>query len=276
MEPKPSNPEQQKILDRIPDFVSFSAELMAAIRAWETQKSDRLFEDHWAANFASPFTLNLVAEREKKGDGVLDLIALRTRFFDDFLLSAISDVKQVVLLAAGLDVRAFRLPFPAGTRVYELDKAEVLAKKHRELGDTVPNCDRVEIAVDFTQPWIESLLENGYQPAIPSVWMMEGLLMYLTEAEVRNLLQIIWKVAAPGSHCAADLLNLKALESDDLAANYWRSGFDDPEEIFTSIGWSVNVIQPQDFGVSFDRVPYEVPPREVLGVPRSWWVRAKK
>ncbi|OLP17237.1 hypothetical protein BST81_17170 [Leptolyngbya sp. 'hensonii'] len=249
---------------------------MAAIRVWETSRPDRLFEDTFAAQFAGPLALNLVAEREKKADGVLDLLALRTRFFDDFLLAATASIQQVVILAAGLDARAFRLPLPAETQIYELDQPAVLAKKQQVLGQTQAQCHRQTISVDFTQPWVGLLIDQGYQPDVPSVWIMEGLLMYLTTAEVRELLQTIWQNAAMGSCCAADLLNVKALASEDLAAAYWRSGFDDPEGLFTSIGWAVEVLQPQEFGVSFGRIPYAVPPREVVDVPRSFWVKAKK
>lgn len=221
--------------------------------------------------------MKLVAEREKRADGVLDLIALRTRFFDDFLLAATSSVRQVVILAAGFDARAFRLPLPEETQVYELDKPEVLAKKHQGLGQAPPKCNCHVIAVDLAQSWVDVLVEKGYQPAEPSVWLMEGLLlMYLTESEVYDLLQTIWGATAVGSWCAADLLNVKALESEDLAAAYWRSGFDYPEQIFTNIGWAVEVLQPHEFGVNFGRIPYEVPHREILDVPRSFWVRAKK
>jgi methyltransferase (TIGR00027 family) len=273
-----SDPRQTKQdFGRIADFVSFSAELMAAIRVWESDRPQALFKDPFARQFVSPFALQLVAEREQQQDGLLDLLALRTRFFDDFLLAATAEVKQVVILAAGLDARAFRLPLSSGIQLYELDQAQVIAGKQRLLGDAVPCCHRHAIAADLTQPWLPKLLESGYQPTAPSAWMMEGLLMYLTEGEVRELLQTLWQAAAPGSWCAADLLNPAALESDDPAAPYWRSGFDVPEEIFTAIGWQIaDVIQPQDFGLKFNRPTYPVPPREVPGVPRSFWITAKK
>ena len=261
----------------IEDFVSFSAQLMAAVRARESERPDRLFEDTFAAGLAGSKTLQLVAERAKNtNDGTLDRLAIRTRFFDDFLMSAVSEVRQVVILASGMDARAFRLPWPAGTHVYELDKPEVLAKKEAVLKQAPPLCHRHAIAADLTQTWIPLLLQHGYRSDLPSVWLLEGLLMYLTESEVRNLLRTICDMTAPGSYCGADILNVKALQNPDLAAKYWRSGFDCPEEVFASAGWDVEVVQPGEEGANFGRITEPLPPRDVVDIPRGFLVKAKK
>lgn len=264
--------------NEINDFVSFSAQLMAAVRARETQRNDRLFEDPFAAQLAGSQALDLLAQRDKQvmNDGVPDLLAIRTRFFDDLLMSAISNVRQVVILAAGMDTRAFRLTLPEGTCIYELDQPEVLAKKAQILQQISPNCQRKAIAVDFTKAWVHLLVEQGYQLNLPSVWLIEGLLMYLTESQVHDLLQTIWDITVSGSCCGADVLNVKALEVQDLAAKYWRSGFDYPEEIFAFHGWNVKVVQPGEEGVNFGRITQQLPPRDILDIPRSFFVIASK
>ncbi|HBE20914.1 MAG TPA: SAM-dependent methyltransferase [Cyanobacteria bacterium UBA11149] len=270
-----NNAENQSFT--IENFVSLSAQLVAAVRARETARNDRLFTDPFAAELAGKQALEMAKEREERTkDSVADRLAIRTRFFDDFLIDAVSEVRQVVILAAGMDARAFRLPWPDGTIIYELDKAEVLAKKEAILKEKQPLCHRKAIAADLTQPWQDKLLEQGYQNNVPSVWLLEGLLMYLTEEEVYNLLRNIWDIVAIGSYLGTDILNVYALQSQDLAAKYWRSGFDYPEEIFASIGWYVKVFEAGQPEANFGRFNTEVPPRDVLDIPRGFLIQARK
>ena len=277
METQDNSTDKAKEKYEIKDFVSFSAQLMAALRAKETERTDRLYEDPFATQLAGPQVMEMLAEQKiKMNDLVTDLLAIRTRFFDDFLLEAVSQVRQVVLLAVGMDARAFRLPWPDGTLLYELDKPEVLVKKELLLKQTRPSCNRCTIAVDLTQPWSHLLIEQGYRTDLPSVWLLEGLLMYLTESEVHNLLKTIWQIAAHGSWLGADVLNVKSLQSQDLAAQYWRSGFDYPEDIFALHGWKVQVVQPGEEKASFGRVTQQLPPRDVLDISRIFLVKASK
>jgi methyltransferase (TIGR00027 family) len=107
---------------------------------------------------------------------------VRTHFFDDFLLYASwgAGVRQVVLLAAGMDARAFRLSWAPGTRLYELDRPEALITKEEILAQTgvSPACQRRLIGADLVghPSWSEALLRAGYEPQEPSAWLMEGLL----------------------------------------------------------------------------------------------------
>ncbi|MCL2586473.1 MAG: SAM-dependent methyltransferase, partial [Streptosporangiales bacterium] len=127
---------------------------------------------------------------------------LRTRFFDDFLLTAVgAGCRQVILLAAGLDSRPFRLPWPAGTRLYELDLPGVINFKEEVLAHSGarPACDRAVIPADLRGSWPERLTATGFDPAVPTAWLPEGLLLYLTAGEAARLLTDVGTLSAPGS-----------------------------------------------------------------------------
>lgn len=109
-------------------------------------------------------------------------VAVRTRFFDRALLAAASQrCDQVVLLACGMDARAFRLAWPPGTKVFELDFADVLAFKATVLDDrgATAACHRVEVATDLRQDWAQALAESGFSPERPAAWLAEGILYAL-------------------------------------------------------------------------------------------------
>src|SRR5262249_55425491 len=122
---------------------------------------------------------------------VATYIALRTRFFDDAALAAAGEgVHQGAILAAGMGARALRVPWPAGTAVFELDRPELLELKGELLGrhGAEPACRRVPVGVDLTGPWVPELLAAGFAPEQPSFWLAEGFFYYLEEASVRDLL----------------------------------------------------------------------------------------
>jgi methyltransferase (TIGR00027 family) len=168
---------------------------MAAARAHESERPHRLLDDPLAATLAGPegfAWLNRMEPVPGFGGPAL-YVVVRTRFFDDFLLYACRGVgvRQVVLLAAGMDARAFRLNWPSGTRLYELDRPEVLDAKDEVLTrtDARPACERRTIGTDLGHAsWPKALSEAGYRAREPSVWLMEGLLFYLDETAVRSLL----------------------------------------------------------------------------------------
>lgn len=132
-------------------------------------------------------------------------VVIRTRFFDDYLLdAAAAGVRQVVLLAAGLDTRAFRLPWPGGVRVFELDLPEVLTFKAQVLARSgaAPCCGRAVLPVDLRTDWRGALLASGHDLGQPTAWLVEGLLIYLTATEAGRLLADITATSAPGSRLA--------------------------------------------------------------------------
>ncbi|OKH29618.1 hypothetical protein NIES2101_43220 [Calothrix sp. HK-06] len=159
----------------------------------------------------------------KKQDQVYG--AVRTRFFDDFL--SLTTARQVVILASGLDSCAYRLPWMKEVKVYELDYPEVLAYKAALLKNTNIFCEHHLIACDLTQCWEEKLLSEGYCPKSPSVWLIEGLLMYLSEAQVHALLKSVSDLSTNGSELGADLISVKSLEFEPFKS-YFRFGCDTP------------------------------------------------
>ena len=113
-------------------------------------------------------------------------IAIRTRYFDDFLNRILQkdNLHQIVLLAAGLDTRAFRLNWPPTVRVFEIDQPAVLAYKEQILGaaGVHPICSRQAIALDLAGPWQAQLTASGFNSGQPAAWLLEGFLFYLPSA----------------------------------------------------------------------------------------------
>jgi methyltransferase (TIGR00027 family) len=187
---------------------------MAAARARESERADRLFDDPLAAALAGPegfaWLERMESAAHSDSPGLYPVI--RTRFFDDFLLDACGrlGIRQVVLAAAGLDTRAFRLDWPSGTHVYELDLPEVLNIKEDviEAAEAESSCERRTVRVDLSQEtWPEALLDAGYWPERSSVWLIEGLLFYLTRAAVHELLEKVGALTTTGSLLGLDVMN---------------------------------------------------------------------
>ncbi|MEB3019704.1 class I SAM-dependent methyltransferase [[Mycobacterium] crassicus] len=136
-----------------------------------------------------------------------DNMAVRTRFFDDFFLAAgAAGIRQAVILASGLDARAYRLDWPAGTRVFEIDQPEVIAFKTRVLAEqgARPTADRRAVAVDLRDDWPAALLAAGFDPAQPTAWSAEGLLAYLPADAQDRLLDTVTALSAPQSRVAIE------------------------------------------------------------------------
>jgi methyltransferase (TIGR00027 family) len=129
-------------------------------------------------------------------------MAVRTRFFDSFFLSAAeAGVRQAVILASGLDTRAYRLPWPARTVVYEIDQPQVIEFKTRTLADlgATPTADRRAVGIDLRDDWPAALRASGLDPARPTAWIAEGLLGYLPPDAQDRLFDNITALSAPGS-----------------------------------------------------------------------------
>lgn len=278
------------------DPVAKTSRWMAAARARESKHPYRLFDDPLAAVLAGPEGFRWLDRMERAQPwagpwgGPALYVVVRTRFFDDFLLRASrgAGARQVVLLAAGMDARAFRLGWPPGTRLYELDRPEVLEVKDEILAraGARPTCERRAIGADLSNPtWFEALSNAGYEAREPSVWLMEGLLFYMTEAAVRALLEDAGALAAPRSRLGADLVNEDLLASPAmrlLLATFARHGApgsfgaNDPESLLAGYGWEAEATQPGERGANYGRWPYPVVPRGVPGVPRVLFVRARR
>ena len=197
------------------------------------------------------FTLRLAAEG----------MAVRTRFFDRLFLDAAADgVRQAVILAAGLDARAYRLPWPDGTVVFEVDQPEVVEFKTTTLAGlgATPKATRRVVPIDLREDWPKALVDNGFDPTQPTAWIAEGLLIYLPSDAQDKLFDDITALSAPGSRLATERVpdvtafvsgrpkqlsdRMKELgsdmEMDDLVYHGERTNV---IEFLTKLGWTVSV-----------------------------------
>ena len=145
-------------------------------------------------------------------------MTVRTRWFDKlFTDAAAAGVRQAVILAAGLDARAYRLPWPDGTTVYELDQPEVIDFKTKTLTSlsAKPRADRRTVAIDLRNDWPKALLDDGFDPTQPTAWIAEGLLIYLPPEAQDLLFDRIDELSAPGSRVATEHIPDVAMFSDE-------------------------------------------------------------
>jgi methyltransferase (TIGR00027 family) len=157
-------------------------------------------------------------------------MACRTRFYDQFFLDAAkSGVGQAVIVASGLDARAYRLPWPAGTVVYEVDLPEVIEFKTSTLNDlgAEPTAERRTVAVDLRDDWATALQAAGFDPQLPAVWSAEGLLVYLPDAAQDALFDNITALSAAGSRLAFEFVPDTAVFEDPR----WRAHHDRMSEL---------------------------------------------
>ncbi|OBG94696.1 SAM-dependent methyltransferase [Mycobacterium sp. E3251] len=207
--------------------VGVTATMVAAARAVATRADRPLINDPFAEPLVRAVGVDLLTrlatgevnpdELNDAHDGatgsagamsrMADNMAVRTKFFDEFFLDATrAGIKQAVILASGLDARAYRLAWPAGTVVYEVDQPQVIDFKSRTLADlgAAPTADRRVVAVDLRDDWPAALRAAGFDPAQPTAWSAEGLLGYLPPEAQDRLLDTITELSAPGSRLAVE------------------------------------------------------------------------
>lgn len=237
--------EQQRVQ---PSGVWATAVGVARVRALETERENALFRDPLAQAFAtagglwpsSPPLPDDEAARRRRLAVSLSIV-IRMKFLDDLLQQAsASGVRQVVLLGAGMDSRAFRIDWPEGTRLFELDTAAPLDFKTSVLRQeqAVPRCERITVAADLREDWPDALTAAGHDPAAPTAWIAEGLLIYLPEDAVELLLARIDRQSAAGSRMGLTLGSRGVIDrfgadaAPGSAASLWISEMpDDP------VGW---------------------------------------
>jgi methyltransferase (TIGR00027 family) len=193
-------------------------------------------------------------------------MAVRTNHFDAlFTDSTVAGVRQAVILAAGLDARAYRLDWPTGTIVYELDQPDVIAFKGETLAQlgAVPTADRRPIAIDLREDWPKALLDNGFDPTQTTAWIAEGLLIYLPPEAQDLLFDRIDALSAPGSRVATEHIpdvsafsdersreitdRLKAYGHDiEMSDLIYRDERNDVIDYLTALGWDVSAQSMQD------------------------------
>jgi methyltransferase (TIGR00027 family) len=203
----------------ITESVGATALAVAAARAAETECARPLVHDPFARVFVdaagegswSVFDRLTVADVDPglatRMQALQDFFACRTAFIDDFFgAAADAGIRQVVIVAAGLDARAWRLTWPDGTRVYELDQPKVLDFKSATLrtrGEE-PTAQRIEVPVDLRQDWPKALQQAGFDPQAPTAWSVEGLLRYLPSEAQDLLFDRIHRISAVGSRLVAN------------------------------------------------------------------------
>ena len=260
--------------------------LVAAIRAMESTRDDRLFTDPFADKLAGDAGRRLLAAAvAATGERSTMQIVVRTRFFDDALLRAAPAAQQVVIVAAGMDARAYRLAWPDGTTVYELDQRAVIAAKADLLADDDPRCRRVAIGVDLADDWPRALQTAGFDRETPTVWLIEGLLQYLDEGAVRTLFERVDSLSGPNSILLYDVVGKTLLESPMMApllesmseqGSPWLFGTDEPGELAERHGWSATVTDIAEPGNAWNRWYAPPTPINVPDVPRGYFVEASR
>lgn len=274
--------------------IGFTALLVAACRAIESHHEQPLVHDSYAAEFvraaAPPQPIPLTPEEAAKDplSPVATLptyIGVRSRFLDEFLTSATtgdSAIRQVVLLAAGLDARALRLAWPAGTTVYELDAQLVLKFKDEVLARSSQRPDaarRRTVSADLRADWPSALREAGFDPALPTVWIGEGLLPYLPDDIKASVVAGVHSLSAPGSQVAFEhfpLINY-GLEANNAFVDSARSldlDFEDlvpltdydPARWLAQTGWSVSVSRGREVAEGYGRPLPPGTPESLLAV----------
>ena len=261
--------------------VGATATMVAAARAIATTADDALINDPFAEPlvravgvdfFTRLATGELLAEDLDADNAsvgmqrMTDNMAVRTKFFDEFFLAATaSGVRQAVILASGLDARAYRLQWPAGTTVYEIDQPEVIEFKSTTLAEfgAEPTAERRTVAIDLRDDWPKALRDNGFDPTQPTAWIAEGLLIYLPPEAQDLLFDRIDELSAPGSSVATehipDISAFSDERSQQIADRLKQYGHDiemseliyhdersDVVEYLTARGWDVTAQKMRD------------------------------
>lgn len=275
--------------------VGSTALFVAAARALEARKQDPLAVDSYAELFCrvagGPWAQLLDGAipghpltTGEFGTHFVAYQGARTRYFDRYFASvAAAGVRQVVLLAAGLDSRAYRLDWPAGTTVFELDQPRVLDFKREALAGVRTRAQRREVAVDLRDDWITALRDAGFSADEPSAWIAEGLLIYLPAAAQDALFAGIDSLSAPGSRLALEegrpmdpaafrARVSEAASAEDMRGQWWQLVYNEQiapaEQWFSRRGWTAAATALSDYlRISGRPVPAEE--SEVAGMITS-------
>ncbi|OBH93249.1 class I SAM-dependent methyltransferase [Mycobacterium sp. E2733] len=281
----------------IASSVGATAVMVALARAAETAGDEPLIRDQFAEPLVSTPELAGVREQvaawwagdpdDDSGDDapganhMIDYQAVRTHFFDAYFADAVAaGVRQVVLVAAGLDSRAYRLDWPAGTVVYEIDLPKVLEYKTETLAShgAEPTADRRPVPVDLRHDWPKALRDAGFDAERPTAWLAEGLLPFLPAAAQGALFTSIDALSGPGSRVAVEnfgfdedkrreaeqrwqeLRAKREARGQDTSFNpfdLWFSdeGRPDCAEWFAAHGWTTSTVSARDEGERLGRAP---------------------
>ncbi|MFC6879041.1 MULTISPECIES: SAM-dependent methyltransferase [Actinomadura] len=271
--------------------VGWTAVAVAAARAAEAERGAPWFVDPYAAHFVAAWSRAHGPRPEEAAGGrgaeerwrtwVTSYVQIRTRFYDEFLVR--SGARQVVLLAAGLDTRAFRMAWPDGTHLFEVDVPSVLAFKEAVLAerDALPRCARAVLGLDLRDDWPSALRGAGHVPDRPTAWLAEGLHPYLTPDAYRALVREVGRLSGPGSVLGLDLHSRSRREAmrralasaggDDAVGPLWHAhGENEPAAVLAEHGWPPEAHSPAERSRAYGR---PLPPPieaavEAAGFPR--------
>jgi methyltransferase (TIGR00027 family) len=227
--------------------VGTTATMVAAARAVATASGRGIIDDPLAAPLVRAVGLDFFTKMvdgelditqfpdftPERVDAMVDGMALRTKFFDDYFVAAgDAGIRQAVILASGLDSRAYRLPWPGGTTVYELDQPQVMEFKTDTLSrlGAKPTAQRRAIGVDLRDDWPSALRDAGWDAGQPTAWCAEGLLIYLPPEAQDRLFDTIIGMSAPGSTLATEyapgIVDLDAERAQAASATFAAQGLD--------------------------------------------------
>jgi methyltransferase (TIGR00027 family) len=290
--------------------VGATATMVAAARALASKEPNPLIDDPYAAalvravgvDFFTRLVNGEIPLSTIEGDGprvMAGVMAVRTRFFDDFFITATgggnptnagaAGIRQAVILASGLDSRPYRLPWPQGTAVYEIDQPKVIEFKTTTMTaiGATPTAERRTVAIDLREDWPAALRHSGFDETQPTAWSAEGLLAYLPPEAQDRLFDSITALSAPGSQLATEYHPDAGASIGERAAamrSQWKQhGFDvDLSKLFypgernsvvdylTDHGWQVNArSRPEvfeDYGREFPDAEELAPLRNSLAV----------
>lgn len=258
----------------------------AAVRALESKRDDRLFNDPWAEILAGEIGAEWMSKRTP--ESVVPIV-LRTRYFDDFLFRIALEhgIRQIVLVGAGLDTRAYRLKWPERTVVFEIDQPAVLERKQHVLTQigVHPTCERCTVGVDLASNWKDALTDAGFNVRRPTGWLIEGLMFYLPNDVGQRLLEVVTELSSPGSWLGFDTVNSITLTSPytskwvamqaSLGAP-WIGTMDDPVGVLAEFGWQAHLTQAGQPEANHGRWLLPVMPVNMPNMPHNWLVTAQK
>ena len=279
--------------------VGATATMVAAARALASREDNPIIDDPFAAPLVRAVGIDFFTRlidgdiTLSGGDGgevarlMADVIAVRTRFFDDFFTgaAAATGIRQAVILASGLDSRPYRLPWPAGSIVYEIDQPKVIDFKTATMAaiGATPTAERRTVSIDLRDDWPAALRRSGFDDSQPTAWSAEGLLVYLPPEAQDRLFDNITALSAPGSQLATEYhpdAGASIAERSQAFSKQWRGhGFDvnlsdllyagerNPVVDYLSAnGWQVNARSRPEVFAGYGR---EFPDTEALAPLRN-------
>jgi methyltransferase (TIGR00027 family) len=273
-------------MDNAKHPVAATGLLVAAMRAEESARDDALFQDPFAERLAGDDGRRLLAETSAETGQPSAPIVVRTRLYDEALIGAHADgASQVVIVAAGMDARSYRLSWPDGTTVFEVDQPHVIAIKDERLAGEKPRCLRVAVGVDLADDWPTAIEAKGFNPEAPTIWTIEGLLQYIEAPDVERLFARMDALSAPGSVLLYDVVGKALLEAPFLQNTIefmqklgapWVFGSDTPAALVEDCGWTATVTDMAVPGNEWKRWAHPPIPADVPNAPRGYFVEATK